>query len=241
MYYWINIDTNLKRKDFMVKQLKNKENTRISAIIPSTLPDIIYYKKGKDNYKPAEYACICSHIKAIETALTSNKEYFIILEDDMIFSFDINIEKMLKTAPKDWEVLQLMTSNSRKLDKLYNLSLEDTHWIKWENGNFCTGSYVMNKTGAKKLLKRLKPNGILDFSTILEVPLQADYIIYYFCTTYTSTFPLFYSNNQLVSQIHTNHENDKISMDKIKKIQQQSKIPFYSTFLEGSSEIKLPK
>eukprot|EP01034_Spumella_vulgaris_P028882 gene28882-35829_t len=66
-----------------------------------------------------ETACIASHLAAIyravhDTDFFPDSKYALIIEDDVQFEFDIDFLHLIESAPKDFAVLQLMTSNADK-------------------------------------------------------------------------------------------------------------------------------
>lgn len=110
-HIWINIDENLKRQSFMYKQFNdnNLENIRISAITPSMFDNVLH----KNHIRPLtckypgcvtcdyEFACLCSHIKAMQECLKYNDEYFVILEDDITIPFIIDYDNLISFQIKN--------------------------------------------------------------------------------------------------------------------------------------------
>jgi GR25 family glycosyltransferase involved in LPS biosynthesis len=74
-----------------------------------------------------ELGCISSHLFAMYTAITDEKmkhiPYALIVEDDIRFELKVNWLQMIEiSAPRDWKILQVFTSNavfSKKLWKDY--------------------------------------------------------------------------------------------------------------------------
>ena len=115
-HYWININTSVNRKDFMEKQFNNLniDNIIVSAIIPDDFDNLLVQKRPLTCKYPGcntceyEFACLCSHIKAMQEGLKSNDDYFIIMEDDIYMPFIIDYESLIKDAPNDADIIQLL-------------------------------------------------------------------------------------------------------------------------------------
>ena len=96
-HIWINIDNNEKRKTFMYKQFNenNIENIRVSAITPLMFDKVLHNNHTRPltcKYPDCitcdyEFACLCSHIKAMQECLKYEDEYFVIMEDDISLPF----------------------------------------------------------------------------------------------------------------------------------------------------------
>ena len=105
---------------------------------------------GRPKSTKKELAVTVSHMMAMHTALIapSENEYALILEDDMHIAFSgINWELLIDSAPKNFTILQLITSNGDLLQKYYNKYKEKTAlWVKRENLDlWCAGAYIVNK------------------------------------------------------------------------------------------------
>lgn len=231
MIYWINIDKCELRKKHMIQQYKQKklQHQRISATIPATLPKIIPSPKYP-NIKKEEYSCLSSHLIAMEAGINNSSDNFIIMEDDTTIPFNIDYDKLIETAPKDWEILQLYISELSVLKSLYKKFLAGNMWSKWAPGYFCTGVYIIKKEAAKKIINILKKNNTkgkeINLSQFKSTPV-ADNILYRLVKTYSCNYPLFYSNINLNSEIHKEHliRHEKAN-DYIKLIQkEQNKKP----------------
>jgi len=221
-YYWINIGSSIKRKEFMETQFKNLgyDNKRIEAIVPDNFPEILedeppYYcgnnccLLNECNDCKFEYACICSHLKAIYEGFKDGDEYFIICEDDIYFPFEVDYESLIKKLPEDFDIFQTMVLDEGANDLLYNhfVATNDIY-MKYDHNKcfFSTGMYIISRIGAYKLLNNLinKTSHKFDFRNI-NIIKQADYLLYICVNTYTSTFPLCIPNITILSEIHPQH------------------------------------
>ena len=175
---------------------------------PKTLPRFhVPQKKGASIGTDKEHACLLSHLKCIEQNQSDN--YIFICEDDIIFKWlsaqDI-LDHIDKTAPDDWECLQLYTNNYKAIYELgYKYSEKNEYWCLWNRNFWSTMLYVIKRESASKLLNWFKSNdGTWDFSNVQQGKLVADDVLYRYLNTYTSTLPLVDADNKK-SNIHPNH------------------------------------
>lgn len=103
--------------------------------------------------------CAMSHIKLWEQLVKSNKDYYLILEDDVIFdeiSLKSKIDSSIKNNP-DFDIIYLGCLGSNKNNyKKFNKLLYFLQFGEKENIALATHSYIISKKGAKKLIKELK-------------------------------------------------------------------------------------
>lgn len=171
-----------------LNKLKVK-HTRIEAINGKKLETYDYNLSLltlKSN-TPGEIACTLSHLKAIKTSYDNNDSMCIIMEDDVCFElckyWTKPLKQVVKVAPKDWEILQLNTSNANELWKFYETKAKP--YLKWNELYYGTVCYLINRNGMNKIID--KYNGkLLNTSKFVS-----DYIVYINCITYTLTKPLF--------------------------------------------------
>lgn len=131
--YWINLQSNTARRAFMEKQLDEVGllHERIEAITPSSISyNITKLVKPCKRNTPKDIAVIMSHLTAIRTAIYDptmiDSEYALITEDDIGFKFDIDFTKLVDTAPKNFSILQLVTSNVEAIHKLWDTYHDDS-------------------------------------------------------------------------------------------------------------------
>lgn len=120
-------------------------NTRIPAVTPrSPSYKITKLQKPCKRNTEKDISAILSHLKAIHTALYDAKssirtehgrnldtvkgkeselpklsDYALIMEDDVQFAFQLNFTALIASAPKNFGILQLSTSNSEALRQLW--------------------------------------------------------------------------------------------------------------------------
>ena len=143
--YWINLPESTDRRAEMVKYLKSESpkiglghHKRIIAVKPETRAyNLTKLEKPCKRNSPNDLAIIMSHLSAMRTAVyekhgssssssssssgggrLNRQQYAVILEDDVEFTFDVDLRKVVATAPEDWGILQLMTSNIEAIEEL---------------------------------------------------------------------------------------------------------------------------
>ena len=91
---------------------------------------------------PSEIACTISHINAIMSC--SDVKYAMILEDDIdlsyIDTFGVTIKKLINSAPKDWEYLNICAHGNKK-----------STWNKYNSSFYGSQGYIINKKAIKSL------------------------------------------------------------------------------------------
>jgi hypothetical protein len=99
------------------------QSRAISSLVSSgndfkSLPTALCGRKKNSKH---ELAVTMSHLKAIRNSIysKSTKPYALILEDDVRFAFDINFKKLISSAPKEFGMLQLITSNDYGLLEMW--------------------------------------------------------------------------------------------------------------------------
>ena len=207
--YWINIynDENKYRRDHMEHTLTDVSNTMIKAYTPYTLPKLIKERSiASTMTKLEEYACTASHLKAMQQALYDNQEYAIIVEDDIIIPRNVDFEKLIDTAPNDWEILQLCTNNTKMLLNNFKTYKNDKElWAPWTFMSWCTTGYIIKADVMRKLVQiHMYEENLLDVSMITLTKAVADIVIYQNKKTYTLTYPCFEALN-ISSNIHPEH------------------------------------
>ena len=223
MHYWINVDKSEYRYEFMKEQFDklNIVNERISARTPDDIDFTKIIKNQESKSNPAEYACILSHLKAIQIGYDEGYEYFFILEDD-INIIKINQKKLInliKTFEKKnnckIDILQLHTNSHPLIIELYNelggsiinRTYNDTSLIKIRDRDYpSTGYYLISREGAKKLLDKF----VIDFKNdtydlSYSAWCAADNVLYRPVNTYILLYPIVTSNIKCGSLIHEEH------------------------------------
>ena len=133
---------------------------------------------GRRKNTLVEVALTVSHLIAIYSAITSpnTHPYALIAEDDIQISFDIDFNALVATAPKDFAILQLLTSNHEVIRSLWAKYVkEDVLWDKKKSrglvylDHWCTGAYLIKKSAMKKALKHImyvRPDGVMEIKII---------------------------------------------------------------------------
>ena len=236
-HIWINIDKSKHRYDFMKKQftLNNIDNIRISAVTPDNVEDYIVHKKQLTCKYPGcntcdlEFACLVSHLLALQECLKYDDEYFVIMEDDILMPFEIDYNGIINSLNTDFDIIQLIILYHDTVDKLKDIYLtQKVMFIKWRYLLPSAGMYIITKKGIKKLLDMyLNKDGKFDFSNY-KGQIVADVILYDSVNSFSTTLPYCYPNIKMGSEIHMDHltAHEK-SVKSIKKtIEEVKEYPF---------------
>jgi GR25 family glycosyltransferase involved in LPS biosynthesis len=126
--YWINLDVSHERRSFFVEQAHRLglQNHRINAVTSNmTLSANIEMSSKSRLHNEKEFYCLASHFLAIQTAVKMSHLYeqpfAIIMEDDVQIEFGIDFVELINSAPKDFGILQIMTSNLNNIENAYEL------------------------------------------------------------------------------------------------------------------------
>ena len=201
--YWINLDADTNRREYMENQFEYWEienHTRIDGI-DGREDDPAVYLKGKvpDDVTINELGCCLSHLKAIKHFYeNTDDEYCLILEDDANLDlaryWNFTWTDFFSLLPYDWDCVQLTTICTGDIHiKLH---------LKFIN-DFSAAIYLISRHHAEKLMKHhvrgnkfkldqgVKPRAVSE-DTVLE-------------TGKTYTIPLFLYNLNFPSSIHQEH------------------------------------
>lgn len=115
--YYINLDKNTERKEYMENQFKKYgiiSYHRISAVDGREMNGKIKYTSIAKNTSEIEIATTISHMKAIKQALNDGHKYALILEDDVSLSIipymKNTLLEIISTLPEDWTILVLSST-----------------------------------------------------------------------------------------------------------------------------------
>ena len=201
--YWLNLDADVDRREYMEKQFdywQIEDHTRISGY-DAREDDASVYLKGRipDNVSQAELGCCMSHLKAIKTFYEeTDDDYCMILEDDVDFStvkhWNFTWHEFFGLLPYDWDCVQMTAITTGDIHvKLHHKFIND----------FSAAAYLISRHHAAKILKHhvrgdkykldngVKPRAVSE-DTILE-------------SGKTYTIPLFLYNLDFNSTIHQEH------------------------------------
>jgi hypothetical protein len=209
--YYINVEKSLDRRNFMEEQFENYsiEATRINGVTPANLNQFQIIKTNcSSSMSTVEYACTLSHLKAIYTAYQLGDDYALILEDDVVFLRNPDIQAIINEAPTDWKLIQLYAigphaNEMYKSDKIFD---------KYEIGYWSTAAYLINKNGINAILETFLPNFINNESwdKVVEINFStapscvADILLYTIPGVYTCS-DYFFHTRDIDSLLHESH------------------------------------
>lgn len=229
IHYWINIEKSIVRSNFMNTQFNNLNinNVRINAITPNDFDECLAHSRPLTCKHPGcnsceyEFACISSHIKAMKYAIdTSLDDYFVIIEDDIFIPYKIDYNEIIKDAPKDFDIIQLLILYGPTVKYLYNeiFIKRKAKFIKWQYLLPSTGMYIISRKGAKKLIDQYYINNKYDFNSC-KYQIVADVALYQSVNTYALTYPVCYPNIDMGSDIHPEHlKAHNVAIEDIKSV-----------------------
>lgn len=127
---------------------------------------------GRPKNSKKELAVTISHLKAIKEACHTNIEddFALILEDDIIFAFQLDLHLLIDSAPPDFGILQLITTNGYDIQhmwkqftfdasKLQSFSLKDMREKLWIRRSYhdlwCAGAYIIKKSILRPIIDEL--------------------------------------------------------------------------------------
>ena len=201
--YYLNLDGQPERKEYMEKQFKYWEienYTRISAYDgrEDDLGDIL---KGRypDNMSSGEVGCVTSHLKAIKHWYeTSDSPYAIMMEDDCnldtVAYWNFTWSDFIARAPYAWDVIQIAIIQTGDIVvPIHNRFVND----------FSTACYVITRHHAEKLIRNHVRGNKYKLDNGIKPRAVADDLIYNSGCTYAS--PLLLYRLELGSTIHPEH------------------------------------
>lgn len=201
--YYINLDDQPERREFMESQFKYWEienYTRISAY-DGRNEDLGHILKGKypENVTTAEIGCLTSHLKAIQYWYeNSDTPYAVFMEDDCVIDnakyWNFTWQEFFCRVPYNWDCLQLAV-----------ICTGDIHvQIHHHQANeFSTACFIITRHYAKKLLDLHLRDEKYKLDQDIRPRAVADDVLYNSGVTYTS--PLFLYKLELGSAIHPDH------------------------------------
>lgn len=201
--YWLNLDADTHRREYMEKQLEYWEienHTRISGY-DGRVDDVASYLKGimPDNMSQNEVGCVLSHLKAIKHFYEeTDHPYVLILEDDISFDptkyWNFTWNDFYGNIPYDWDIVQIAIICTGDIHvKLHKRFVND----------FSTACYLINRHHAEKLLKHHVRGEKYKLDNGVKPRPVADDLIYNSGNTYS--IPLLLYRTELGSSIHPEH------------------------------------
>jgi len=130
----------------------NFKHIRVSGVSPDQLTLDNEYMIRLDNNTKTLIACTTSHLDALYQAfnlykLKSENYYYLVLEDDVRLSYNFNWTKLIESAPSEWSMLQITTSNPNMINYLKEQWIASNGTLLWKlrnNAAWAAGAYVIN-------------------------------------------------------------------------------------------------
>ena len=100
------------------------ESTNNTSSTSTNIQTILLTHCGRKKNKRKEIVVTISHLNTIRKAIyegNSSHPYALMLEDDLQFALEIDFASLISTAPSDFGVLQLVTSNDYAVLELWRV------------------------------------------------------------------------------------------------------------------------
>ena len=231
--YYINMDKNPERKEFMENQLRHYSDrfTRIKGFngykIQNKSYDTVEGVTFRNRYidlTNSEIGCLMSHLLAIKKAYEDGNDIALILEDDTVVHLmtllEHDFETIYQDAPNDWEIINLFHMSNWKTNLLkttYNRN-QEYKYLKHDgkiNYLYSAVGYLINRKGMKKILDFAydSEKNMFDLGKDFRIAPngRADFFIYDITNSYYLYPDLFYPNNlALESTLHMEHTDAHI-------------------------------
>ena len=167
--YFINLDKDVNRRNFILDQLNGLKSDSFKRI-PGILGKDVRYKYQNYKYSDGELGCMLSHIKALKELRDSNNEYALILEDDASFrlsyKWKYKLSEICNKLPKNWITCQLYFIPSKEENLVKGILKSDGAWS--------TAAYLISKVGAVEILNKIDQFSLLN----LNVEPLADHLLF---------------------------------------------------------------
>jgi GR25 family glycosyltransferase involved in LPS biosynthesis len=201
--YYINLEDQPERKDYMEKQFKywEVENYERVGAYDGREDDLGHLVTGSypDNMTSGEIGCVTSHLKAIKHWLeTSDSEVAIFMEDDIDFQlasyWNFTWSEFYNKLPYNWDCIQLAIICTGPLHaNLHKRFVND----------FSTACYMITRQYGEKLMKYHISGKKYKLDNGVKPRPVADDLIYNSGNTFS--IPLFLYRISLGSSIHPEH------------------------------------
>ena len=168
---WINLDRSIDRKEKLENTLNKLlvKNTRISAVDGKNknIRNLIPF--NTPNLSDAEIATTLSHLNAIHYLKNLDGNYFMVIEDDVIFDniylINSNLENIIKSSP-EFDILLLHKIYLNELTDLYtdwneenNKSSYYYNEIYSPNAIWSAAAYIISKKGIENICNKINYDG----------------------------------------------------------------------------------
>lgn len=151
--YWLNLDSENQRREYMEKQFEYWEvenHTRISGY-DGRIDDVCEHLSGipPSNMTTSEIGCCMSHLKAIKKFYQeTDDDYCLILEDDVVLDiakyWNFSWRDFFSKLPYDWDCVQLTTICTGNIHvTLHHYFIND----------FSAAAYLITRHHAAKIIK----------------------------------------------------------------------------------------
>jgi len=201
--YWLNLDSDTHRREYMENQFKYWEienHTRISGY-DGRDGDVCEHIVGTapDNMTTNEIGCCLSHLKAIRHFYQeTDDEYCLIFEDDVMIDlvkyWNFTWKDLISNLPYDWDCVQLTTICTGNIHVcLHHYFIND----------FSAAAYLITRHHASKIVKNHIRGEKFKLNNGVKPRAVSEDTIFGSCKTYS--IPVLLYRLDLGSAIHPEH------------------------------------
>lgn len=152
--FYINLDRDRSRRVRFEEELATAglHAERISAVDGRAVPD--WLQTFYDNrMSDGETGCSASHLVIYRSIVERGLPYALVLEDDARLETDClrALAVALKTVPRDWDIIRLIETSSRPLQRLVDIG-QGKSLVRYLRVPRSTTGLVVSQSGARKLL-----------------------------------------------------------------------------------------
>lgn len=169
------------------------------------------YRTQHSELSRGAIGCYLSHVELYKKLINDNCEYYLIFEDDAILLPDSynTILEILKTAPKDWDIINLSVGYGYT----YYKDFVSDEYIKYKHfyGTLC---YIINKKGARKILEEFESKPMtMQIDSKMSHMIQNDKLVMYGCKNYCILERSYYIGTDIQVPIQENNLSSFILED----------------------------
>ncbi len=175
---------------------KNLSESKINDLLSITSLNSLYTQaqNHKDIRSKGAIGCYLSHYNLWNEMIKRNYDNVLIIEDDAETDNNYHeIISFINSIPNNYDIALLSWFNLwfDKLENKKNIKVINEYWRQYKSINiFGTAAYMLNKNGAKKLIKNAMPiNYQVDAYINIMTVIDETFI------RYVSSTSIFYSNN----------------------------------------------
>jgi hypothetical protein len=156
----IPISLSRNRTMMMVSHCGKSKNNYQYKIMCTTLSHLLsmYFAVFRHSYSHSLSSHSSSSSSSSSSTSLNSKKYALLLEDDIRLAFEIDFEKLVATAPEDFVILQLVTSNEVAVEVAWDRYMKQG--IQWNkrgeyDSSWCAAAFLIHKERLKSVIEKI--------------------------------------------------------------------------------------